>query len=120
MELDRSRPIYCEECIEIVREERRSGRKQEKTTAKINTPPVKEGDMVLKNVVGEIKLAALGMKEKEAVAEKTEEKKVTPVAEKPKPSASKPPEPKKPAPPPQQQKPKPVAPKSSGEDVFPW
>jgi len=27
VELDRSRPIYCEECIEIVREERKSGKK---------------------------------------------------------------------------------------------
>ncbi|MBI5370270.1 type IV secretion system DNA-binding domain-containing protein [Candidatus Uhrbacteria bacterium] len=35
VELDRSRPIYCEDCIEIVREERKSGKKK---PASVPTP----------------------------------------------------------------------------------
>jgi len=41
VELDRSRPIYCEDCIEIVREERKSGKGGSKLadTRKIAPPP---------------------------------------------------------------------------------
>ena len=40
VELDRSRPIYCEECIEIVREERKHGKpKRPEVHAKSELPP---------------------------------------------------------------------------------
>lgn len=42
VELDASRPIYCEDCIEIVREERKKGRGGDKGGWK--SPPKKAGD----------------------------------------------------------------------------
>lgn len=72
VELDRSRPIYCEECIEIVRAERKSG-KQRKTETKAvkdaekkvveQAPKVNEGEVVQKSVGSEIKLSALSKPE---------------------------------------------------------
>ena len=53
VELDRSRPIYCEDCIKLVREERQAGkdRKKEKSAARPAGPPstppkVSEGHVV--------------------------------------------------------------------------
>ncbi len=63
VELDRNRPIYCENCIEIVREERKSGKKKEikKEKKKTDTPPsAKEGEVVKKDLPGlELSLSAL-------------------------------------------------------------
>ena len=53
VELDRSRPIYCEDCIEIVREERKSGKKKKqvrkKEKPKQEAPPKpSEGEVIEK------------------------------------------------------------------------
>ncbi len=40
VELDRSRPIYCDDCIEIVREERKGGKKSKPFVAKVEPLPV--------------------------------------------------------------------------------
>jgi len=81
VELDRSRPIYCEDCIEIVREERKNGkgnrpRSNGKRTSKSVLPPPSSGELVTKKeniglkaeeeVVSLASLAAKGnVKEKE-------------------------------------------------------
>jgi len=68
VELDKSRPIYCEDCIEIVREERKSGgaRATERVQNKkpvILPPAVREGTSVTKETTGAISLSALKPKE---------------------------------------------------------
>ena len=82
VELDRNRPVYCEDCIEIVREERKSGKKS-RPPAKKSAPKVTEGEVVAKDTGKEVGLSALaGGEEKEKKKEvkkeepkKTEEKK---------------------------------------------
>ncbi len=44
VELDRSRPIYCEDCIEIVREERKHGRLQKQERSVFTQNPVKPSE----------------------------------------------------------------------------
>ncbi|MBM5789467.1 hypothetical protein FJZ23_00020 [Candidatus Parcubacteria bacterium] len=44
VELDRSRPIYCEECIEIVREERKHGKGKKPEGGGRGLPPAREGN----------------------------------------------------------------------------
>ncbi len=63
VELDRSRPIYCEDCIEVVREERKSGGKKggERRAASGPPPQMKDGVVVQKDVAPiELSLGALG------------------------------------------------------------
>ncbi len=76
VELDRSRPIYCEDCIEIVREERKSGKKAaqaRKKDAPPPRPPIREGEVVPKLPGGEIKLGALKKEKEEEEGTKGEE-----------------------------------------------
>ncbi|MDA1024617.1 MAG: type IV secretion system DNA-binding domain-containing protein, partial [bacterium] len=55
VELDRSRPIYCEDCMPLIKEERKKGKKKGKNETKrrdeqkiavTEAPKVKEGDVV--------------------------------------------------------------------------
>jgi CxxC-x17-CxxC domain-containing protein len=56
VELDKSRPIYCEDCIDIVRAERKGGKKPE-----VKKPmDIKSSQVVEKRAAGEISLSALG------------------------------------------------------------
>lgn len=72
VELDRNRPIYCEDCIEIVREERKSGKKEKKTVA---PPKVVDGEVVTKDLPGlELSLDALGDNKGEKIKESESEK----------------------------------------------
>jgi len=71
VELDKSRPIYCEDCIEIVREERKRGKgasreasgpagERRREERRPETPPVvKEGDLVTKESGPAMSLSAL-------------------------------------------------------------
>ncbi|MFA6131633.1 MAG: TraM recognition domain-containing protein [Patescibacteria group bacterium] len=67
VELDKSRPIYCEDCIELVREERKkgNGRSQERANdRKPALPPaVKDGAPVTKETTGAVSLSSLKNKE---------------------------------------------------------
>lgn len=74
VELDRSRPIYCEDCIEVVREERKRGqdRSHERFKAKKTEalpPTVKEGAPVTRETAGTISLSALKSKEEKPTVE---------------------------------------------------
>ncbi|MFH1142317.1 MAG: type IV secretion system DNA-binding domain-containing protein [Candidatus Uhrbacteria bacterium] len=92
VELDRNRPIYCEDCIEIVREERKGGKKDEKKEnpakpsqappgKKISSgpPKVTDGEVVIKqSEEKEVSLSELSEgsgSNKVVKEEKTEEKK---------------------------------------------
>lgn len=61
VELDRSRPIYCEDCIELVREERKSGKKKgvERKAGTPTPPSLGGGEVVRKETSGELSLASL-------------------------------------------------------------
>lgn len=78
VELDRSRPIYCEECIEIVREERKHGKpKRTEVRSKSELPPrPSEGTIVERQTTSEpISLNRLNVKpEKTERTERAEEK----------------------------------------------
>ncbi len=73
VELDRSRPIYCEDCIEIVREERKGGKKQGEARAekKPPAPRMKDGEVIVQEPSATIGLSALS-KEKKPVEPKKE------------------------------------------------
>ena len=66
VELDRSRPIYCEECIEIVRDERKSGKKGGAPKSKAEEKPAKPSSIgsgeIVPRVISdkEVSLSALG------------------------------------------------------------
>lgn len=91
VELDRSRPIYCDDCIKIVREERKSGKKGgggkgkgdkkgEKKPEKKKTPPPpkpSEGELVEESLPDEPSIS-LG-----TLAKKTQKPLDTPVVEDP-------------------------------------
>jgi len=73
VELDKSRPIYCEDCIELVREERKSGRDRGQDRPRVSPampPRVMEGRPVTKEPTGAISLSALKPKEEKSTAEK--------------------------------------------------
>ena len=75
VELDRNRPIFCEECIEIVREERKTGKKGPKPDKKPSAPSVKEGEVVTKDGGGkEMSLSDLGKKDEKASGDSKETK----------------------------------------------
>ncbi len=61
VELDRNRPIYCEDCIEIVREEKKKGTyKEPKIKKETKSPKMVEGEIVKKELPGvEVGLDAL-------------------------------------------------------------
>jgi hypothetical protein len=64
VELDRNRPIYCEECIEIVREERKSGKnkgEERKKEVKTAPPPpaIIEGEIITKQSGPDMSLSSL-------------------------------------------------------------
>ena len=62
VELDKSRPIYCEDCIEIVREERQASRDRKNISRPAPLPPPKVSDSepIVKPAGGaEMKLSAL-------------------------------------------------------------
>jgi DNA-directed RNA polymerase subunit RPC12/RpoP len=65
VELDKSRPIYCEDCIEIVREERKSGKKRGEDHARESkkvseaAPAVRDGSFVEKTTSEAVGLSAL-------------------------------------------------------------
>jgi DNA-directed RNA polymerase subunit RPC12/RpoP len=69
VELDRTRPIYCEECIEVVREERKSGKKRGeergREAKKIagSSPVVRDGSLVTREAEATISLSALKLPE---------------------------------------------------------
>lgn len=81
VELDRSRPIYCDDCIKIVREERKSGKKPSKAPKKAEkkppAPKPSEGELVEEKLPDEpsISLKAIEkkpVKQEETTAEKTQ------------------------------------------------
>ena len=76
VELDRNRPIYCEDCIEIIREERKSGKKPSKPMVKkTESPKVVEGEVVKKDLPGlEVGLDALKKDDKKTDEKKPEKK----------------------------------------------
>ncbi len=81
VELDRSRPIYCEDCHPIIKEERTKGKvrkaeskKKEKNIVK-KPPSVKEGEVVEKKVGKEISLQELTKKDNSQKDEKKVEDK---------------------------------------------
>lgn len=64
VELDRSRPIYCEDCHPIVMEERKKGKerqvvREQKKPAPVVAPKIAEGSIVPVPTTGEISLDAL-------------------------------------------------------------
>ncbi|MBU0646624.1 type IV secretion system DNA-binding domain-containing protein [Patescibacteria group bacterium] len=67
VELDKSRPIYCEDCIEIVREERKAGQDRQaiRKPAPLPVPPKVEEGEVIENVSEEpsISLSVIAPKE---------------------------------------------------------
>jgi len=67
VELDTNRPIYCEDCIEIVREERKSGKgRSEERPREAKTaiaPAVSEGELITKESDTSMSLSALKPKE---------------------------------------------------------
>jgi hypothetical protein len=69
VELDRNRPIFCEDCIEIVREERKSGKKPSRPDKKPSAPSVKEGEVVTKDTGKEMSLSDLGKKDEKVSGE---------------------------------------------------
>ncbi|MDG1950760.1 MAG: hypothetical protein P8J32_08175, partial [bacterium] len=73
VELDRSRPIYCDDCIKIVREERKSGKKSKPVIKKKVVPKPSEGELVEEKLPEEpsISLGSL-MKEPKKEAAKVE------------------------------------------------
>jgi len=82
VELDRSRPIYCEECHPIIMEERKSGkktgsdqRKAREVTKKVveKVPKIDEGEVVQKDTGGSVGLDALKKKEVVEVKRGSEE-----------------------------------------------
>lgn len=95
VELDRSRPIYCEDCLPVIQEERKKGKKGQKggkkdekrTDAKAKDvkeeapkpPKVKDGEIVVKEEPKEeISLSSLEKKEEKPKKEKEPEKKPEP------------------------------------------
>lgn len=72
VELDRSRPIYCEECHPIVMEERRKAKEKKDSREKKGDsgppPKVHEGEVVAKPVEGSASLAGLERKKEEPQA----------------------------------------------------
>jgi DNA-directed RNA polymerase subunit RPC12/RpoP len=71
VELDRSRPIYCEDCMPIIKEERKKGKKKGKNDAKQRdkqkkavdeAPKVKEGEVVARVSEETVSLSALAPK----------------------------------------------------------
>ncbi|HBR80910.1 MAG: hypothetical protein UX09_C0015G0012 [Candidatus Uhrbacteria bacterium GW2011_GWE2_45_35] len=72
VELDKSRPIYCEDCIELVREERKSGkghsdeRPREPRRVVAAAPAIKDGSLVTKESEATVSLSALKPAEKPA------------------------------------------------------
>ncbi|MBU0531093.1 type IV secretion system DNA-binding domain-containing protein [Patescibacteria group bacterium] len=84
VELDRNRPIYCEDCIEIVREERASGKKPERKSRNqeikkpVAPPKAGDGKVVKKDLPGlEMSLDALKSGNKKEDKKPVEEKKPT-------------------------------------------
>lgn len=65
VELDKTRPIYCEDCIEIVREERKQNKdKPREKRPDVSEPPrVKDGELITKEVGSSMSLSALKPKE---------------------------------------------------------
>ncbi|MFH1253727.1 MAG: TraM recognition domain-containing protein [Candidatus Uhrbacteria bacterium] len=68
VELDKSRPIYCEDCIEIVREERKSGKgrveeRKSEVSKPASVPAVKDGELVTKETGADMSLTSLKPKE---------------------------------------------------------
>lgn len=82
VELDRSRPIYCEECHPIVMEERKKGgnkgqqqRAQREETKKVVdiVPKIDDGELVINDSNDSIKLDKLIEKKEEVVKKEVEE-----------------------------------------------
>ncbi|PJA46881.1 hypothetical protein CO172_03445 [Candidatus Uhrbacteria bacterium CG_4_9_14_3_um_filter_36_7] len=67
VELDRSRPIYCEECIKIIREERKKPKYESKSSDKRDSfvpkqetlPTITEGQIMAHEIKQEVGLSAL-------------------------------------------------------------
>ncbi|EKD33058.1 MAG: hypothetical protein ACD_76C00097G0007 [uncultured bacterium] len=62
VELDRNRPIYCDDCVKIVRQEQKKGKiqKQEREERKAPPPPaITQTEVAVKEAESEIKLADL-------------------------------------------------------------
>ena len=93
VELDRSRPIYCEECHPIVMEERKSGKKRggdqkqrrEEKKKVVEAPPkVDDGEVIQKDTGKSVGLSALSndkIKEKKERRAEPEQKKERPEVE---------------------------------------
>ncbi len=76
VELDRSRPIYCEDCIDIVREERKNNKKKKKSKSSESKPvKVNDGKVVEKEPEKPTPALSLDALKKPAVKERKEEKK---------------------------------------------
>ncbi|MBI2485220.1 type IV secretion system DNA-binding domain-containing protein [Candidatus Uhrbacteria bacterium] len=58
VELDRSRPIYCEDCIDIVKAERKAGKKPSRP-GETPVSVMKDAEVVRTETVGEVSLSAL-------------------------------------------------------------